>query len=65
MISFFVRHPTAGNLLMLFLLALGLIALPRIYNGKPFLTLLLNSLKYELSIRVQALKMWKKLSASE
>lgn len=30
MISFFVRHPTAGNLLMLFFLALGLIALPNL-----------------------------------
>ena len=28
MISFFVRHPTAGNLLMLFLALLGFSALP-------------------------------------
>ncbi len=28
MIAFFARHPTAGNLLMLFLLALGFISLP-------------------------------------
>ncbi len=30
MIDFFARHPTAGNLLMLFLAALGLLALPNL-----------------------------------
>ena len=30
MIAFFARHPTAGNLLMLFLIVLGLSALPRL-----------------------------------